>query len=723
MLQRLVRAGLLLAASLGAGPAVAQSLTISGASGPEGNTGLTDFTLTVTLSPASSQTVTVNWATANNSATTADSDYLAASATLTFPPGSTSRTLTVQGVGDTRLEGDETFFVLLSGPVNATLGNSSALVTLLNDDVTVNITGSSSQAEGNSGLTPFTFTVSLSAPYELTVTVDWNTADNTATAADGDYVPASGTLTFAPGETSKSLTVHGVGDTRLEGNESFFVRLSSAVNATLNVQTASATLLNDDVTVNISGSSSQPEGNSGLTPFTFTVSLSAPYTLTVTVDWSTADNTATSADNDYVPASGTLSFAPGETSKSLTVHGVGDLQLEGTESFFVVLSNAVNATINLAAATATLVNDDIIPGIAVGDLALAEGTGGPTPFELPVSLSAATSLTVSVAYATSDGTAAAGSDYTTTTGTLTFAPGETLKMITVSVAGDAAFEDDETFQVTLSEPVNGTLTDPIGIATILNDDELEASIDDVVQGEGDAGLSSFVFTVSLSGVAADALEIGYAVTGGSASPGIDVDRATGTLVIPAGQTSLSLAVQVMGDLDHEIDETFHVWLAVPSGVVLADGEGLGTILDDDSACSPTAPHVTDLRVELAPGGTSLQLTWSDVPGADSYDLHASAIPGEPFGSLAATAASGTPGIALPVPAVDTFYLLAAVNTACGPGPRRVCAHPLCATGSRLDSACDPCAAATCALDASCCTDGWDGACVALAGTACGLTCD
>ncbi len=221
-----------------------------------------------------------------------------------------------------------------------------------------------SMAEGNSGTTSFTFTVTLSSASTGTVTVDVATADGTATApSDYTAVPTT-TLTFAPGVTTQTVTVNVNGDTTVEPNETFFVNLSNASGATIADGQGVGTIQNDDAPPTPSLSISdvtQLEGNKGNTSFVFTVTLSSPASGTVTVHFATADGTATSAngkDKDYTSTSGTLTFSPGQTSKTITVTVKGDKTVEPDETFFVNLSNASGATIADGQGVGTIVNDD-----------------------------------------------------------------------------------------------------------------------------------------------------------------------------------------------------------------------------------------------------------------------------------------------------------------------------------------------------------------------------
>jgi DNA polymerase IIIc chi subunit len=192
---------------------------------------------------------------------------------------------------------------------------------------------------------------------------------------------------------------------------------------------------------------------------------------TVTVAYATTNGTATTADADYVAASGTLTFAPGVTTQPVNVTVNGDVKNEANETFTVNLSGPVNATVSDAQGTGTITNDDAMPSLSINDVSVTEGNSGTTTAGFTVSLSAASGQTVTVAYATADGTATtADGDYVAASGTLTFAPGVTTQPINVTVNGDTRNEANETFTVNLSGPVNAMVSDAQGTGTITNDD-------------------------------------------------------------------------------------------------------------------------------------------------------------------------------------------------------------------------------------------------------------
>lgn len=212
--------------------------------------------------------------------------------------------------------------------------------------------------EGNSGTTLLTFVVVLNRPAPGTVTVQY--ATNGTTALPGsDYQAAAGTLTFAPGETSKAVTVVVYGDTAIEPDDTLQLLLTSVAGADVYDDTGDGLILDDDAPPSLSILGvGQVEGNSGTTLFTFTVSLSRPSAVPVTVSYATADGTATAANGDYTPVSGTLTFGVGQTEQTLTVAVAGDTTVESDEEFFVRLSSPTNAVLLDNEASGDIQDDD-----------------------------------------------------------------------------------------------------------------------------------------------------------------------------------------------------------------------------------------------------------------------------------------------------------------------------------------------------------------------------
>jgi hypothetical protein len=201
----------------------------------------------------------------------------------------------------------------------------------------------------------------------------------------------------------------------------------------------------------------------------FRVKLSAPSVQSVSVDFATADGTANSI-SDYGATSGTLTFAPGVTTQTVTVSVNGDTLYEKNETFFVDLRNPTNATIAVGAGRWTIANDDPLPSLSIADAATTEGNSGTKTLWFTVSLSAASGVTTRVGFATADGTATAGSDYLARSGTLSFAAGTLSKTIGVTINRDRSPEPNEIFLLNLSSPINATISDGQATGTILNDD-------------------------------------------------------------------------------------------------------------------------------------------------------------------------------------------------------------------------------------------------------------
>jgi len=581
------------------------ALTVSDASVTEGNAGTADLTFTVTLAPASGNTVTVDYATADGTAT-AGADYTPAAGTLQFLPGETSKTVVIGVSGDTIDELDETLTLNLSNAVNSGIADGQGAGTILDDDTSAISIGNASVTEGNAGTTAMTFTVSLSTSNSRTVTVDYTTTTPGTAVAGSDYTTATGTVTFAPGEMSKPLTVTVLGDTIDENDETFTVGLSNPTNAVLgNPATGTGTIFDDDTaTLAISGAA-VTEGNSGSVNAVFTVSLSTSSSQPVTVQAATANGTATAGADYTATGPVTLTFAPGQTSQAVAVPVLGDTIDEIDETFMVNLSGASGAAIGgggQGTGTGTILDDDT-SAVSVSDATLLEGNSGNTNMVFTVSLSTANSRTVTVQFQTATGgTAAVGTDYLAVAATtVTFLAGETSKPANVPVVGDTVDENDETVFVSLTSPSNAVLGDASGVGTIQDDDTAAISINDVTVTEGNTGTKLATFTVTLSNPSSQTVTVTWQTADGTATAGSDYVAVPATvLTFNPNVTSNQVSVTINGDTTGEPNETFFVNLTSPTGgASIGDGQGLGTIQDDD----PVSISINDVTVNEGNSGT------------------------------------------------------------------------------------------------------------------------
>lgn len=297
-----------------------------------------------------------------------------------------------------------------------------------------------------------------------------NYASTGSTAVSGtDFTAASGTLSFAAGETSKTITVATLQDSNYESAEKFFVDLSGASgNATISAGHGIGTIVDDEppyppgFTV---GDAQVTEG--GVLQFLITKSGST--SITISINYATANSTA-SAGSDYTTASGTLTFLPSENGKVVTVTTIDDAVVEGNEAMELNLSGVTNgATIIDGLGIGGITDNDVPPppaGILIDDSWTTEGTA----IVFTVTRSDTTTA-VSVSYATASDTAVSPSDFTATSGTLSFAIGQGSKTITIATKQNLVAEDTETFFVNLSNATGGaTIGDAQGIGTIYDDD-------------------------------------------------------------------------------------------------------------------------------------------------------------------------------------------------------------------------------------------------------------
>jgi hypothetical protein len=216
------------------------------------------------------------------------------------------------------------------------------------------------QQEGDSGTTTFSIPVTLSPTSTSTETINYSTSNSSAIAGS-DYVSKSGTITFAPGESSKNIDITVYGDTTYEGNEDFYITLSKVSgSATITDNQATITIGNDDAPtyVTLEDDVSINEGNYGTYTKKITVTASNLNGNTIKVDYSTNDGTATTANSDYTATSGTLTFTEDSLTHTVSITINGDTTIESDETFTLNLSNPIGALINNSSTTITLINDD-----------------------------------------------------------------------------------------------------------------------------------------------------------------------------------------------------------------------------------------------------------------------------------------------------------------------------------------------------------------------------
>ena len=566
-------------------------------------------TFTIALNRFSDTAVTATYQTVDGTAA-AGIDYTAAEATVTFPPGTITATVTVPITDDTDIENDESFtlriiddarnsnLTYLAQPLSDGHGTGFGSVLIIDDDSMPEVSVAGTRANEDAGT--MTLWVSLSRGSVTAVTVDFATADGTATAGS-DYTATNGTLTIPAGATGAGVSVTILDDTDdTESDETFTLNLRNAAGATIADADATATIIEDANLPTLTMSDvSQTENIVLEVPFIgFRPRIDSQATRTITVDWqvvevpSLGDEAATiGADFLASPSSGTFTILPRPTIQRLVpvFRIVPDVIPERDERFQVILSNPRGARLGNTRVWGTIRNDDV-PIVSVADVEASESDGA-VVFTLrlhePGLDPASLRYTTMVRPSEGDRAASPGDDYTTAWGTLNIPAGDTTATITVPILGDSVDEADETFLLVLTNPDTLEFRDSTAVGTI-TDDDTGWVIDDRSVRE-DAG--SMVFRVQRDHTSTADVAVEYRFgSGGAAVGGVDcavdgVDfewpsgtSATGTVTMPAADRAAAISVRVCNDDDPEGRENLLIELTNVTG---RKTTGVGTIVDDD----------------------------------------------------------------------------------------------------------------------------------------------
>jgi hypothetical protein len=501
--------------------------------------------------------------------------------------------------------------------MNVAIATTSAAATIFDDDTATVSIDDLSRAEGDASTT-FTFTITMSKPVDAPVLMTVDTANGTATTSLGvgglDYQAINRRVeTFAPGSTSRTVSVTVNGDKTVEAMENFFLNLSGLLSSGRAVSFAKSqgvgSIGNDDSAALTIKDVRQSESN-GATTFTFTVNSTAAIDVPISLAANTTDGTARAliggvGGNDYQALNNqAITLAAGSRSQTFSVTVNGDSVVEGDENFLVNLSNlfANNRPVSLvrSQAVGTILNDDTAT-LSISDVRQVE-TNGTTTFVFTLSSTAPIDKAISATASTSDGLARAatsgigGGDYQTVIGqTVSLAAGSQAQTVSVTVNGDKVVEGDETFFVNLFNLLASGRAVSFGrsqaVGTILNDDTATLSINDVRQIETN-GATTFVFTLSSTAPIDTAISLKANTSGGTAIAaqvgvgGADYQRLVNQPInFAAGSLSQTINVQVIGDTLAEFDDTFNVGLSSlltnNRAVSLLRSQGVGTIVNDD----------------------------------------------------------------------------------------------------------------------------------------------
>ncbi|HKS27973.1 MAG TPA: Calx-beta domain-containing protein [Pyrinomonadaceae bacterium] len=538
----------------GTGPLT--SISISDASATEGNGGAaTSASFIVALSAPAAQTITVQYNTEDVTASAA-SDYAAASGTLVFAPGETTKTIAVAIKGDVLVEQDESFFLNLSGATNALVADAQGQGTILNDDTANLVISQLYGGGGNSGSTLKNDFVEIFNRGATVVDIaGWSVQYRSATSTSGNWSVTNlcgsttgGSCLLQPGQYW--LVQEAAGTSSTGGA----VDIAEDAAGSIDLAATGGKVALVSSTNNL-GSSACPVTGAGVQDF---------------VGYGSA--------NCF--EGGAAAPVPSATSADFRrLGGCQDTNQNGSDFQAATASPRNSASLRSVCAA---------PSLSISDATATEGAGSVT---FTVSLNTISTEPVTVNYQTSDSTAKAPDDYTSTSGTLVFAPGEVTKSITVNIGEDTVYEGDETFTVELSNVANATIEDRQAVGTIKdNEPQPLVAITDAAVIEPDAGgTATALFTVTLSEPSGQPVVINYSTANGTAVAGTtagagDYTAASGTITFPANSTaSQTISVTVNGDTTNEaVCETFFVNLTLASGpAAISDPQGQGQITDTD----------------------------------------------------------------------------------------------------------------------------------------------
>jgi hypothetical protein len=611
--------------------------------------------VTVARSGSVGAPTTVTFATSDGTAT-APADYTAVTdRTLTFAAGVRSVTVPIPIVNDGAAEGAETVNLTLTAVDGGlALGvQSRATLTILDDDVRNLVQFSAPTYQVNESGGSISITVQRTGDTRLPATVQFATSDGTAAAGE-DYAATSGLLSFAAGQGSRTFTVTILPDALCDGDETVNLTLSSPdAGSALGRRTAVLTIVEASACINFAADASQVLESRG--PATVTVARSGPLVGTVTVQFSSADGTAT-APADYAAVTRALTFATGVRSVNVTIPIVNDRLVEGTETVSLALTSVQGAaTLGTRAAVLLEILDDDVGGavqFGAASYTVAEAAGTAL---ITVTRTGSTAGGATVQYSTSDGTAAAGADYTAiTSGTLTFAVGESTKTFPVAIVSDATAEGVETVNLTLSSPGPNTTT-TLGVRTTavlrIVDDELSVQLGAPTYTVRESAGSASI-TVELTGVNTTPVTVTWTASPGTATAGSDygtlgsVTPPSGTLTFPRGGTptgvrTLTFPVRILQDRLIEDTETVNLVLSNAAGGAALGSRTTATLaIQDDDLGGAMQLSATTYTVAENVGAATITVTRSGSTAGDATVRYATSN-GTALGGTDFTETTGT----------------------------------------------------------------------------------
>jgi len=508
-------------------------------------------------------------------------DYLPVLTRLEFAAGEATKLVRVQPVDDEDHEQDQSFRLVLRYPLGLVVAGAPVTITLQSDDVDRGLAEVSTDSVSvweNGG--PVTITINRTGNTANSLSIQYSTVDGTGRAG-GCYQAVTGALTFAPGETTKTVQVPIINNDEWDASSPRYFTFSLS-GANLGARTSQYVwVFNEDP-------------NRGRSEFALAAAEIAENAATVNVEirriegtestllvnYATADGTAL-AGRDYDAASGSFTFSVGEVARIIPVTLRDNGRFDGNRSFVMTLTG--QALGSVTSTTVTIVNDD--PNRGLAEIAQATQDVAETAGSVSVIVQRVGGIedTLTVNYATESGTATAPRDYTQKSGAVSFAPGVTSATIDIPIAVNIFYSTGAEFTVRLSGELIGT--NAATTVRIVNDDPNrgKAQFSSATSSVGEAAGTAHI-TVSRIDAAESDLVVNYASTDGSARAGRDYTATSGILTFAAGETSRTIDVPILNNTTADGSRTFT--LALTGDFLGTPTTATVTITNDDQAPPP-----------------------------------------------------------------------------------------------------------------------------------------
>jgi hypothetical protein len=553
--------------------------------------GVATVNLTVQLSAASTQDVTVPFTVSTSGTAATPADFTVSASPLVIPAGQLSRSITLTVVDDALDEANETVIVNLGTPTNATQGANTVHTLTIQDNDDAAAPNVSFTTIGQSNLesvTTVTVTAQLSGMSGQTVTVPFTVGAGTATSP-ADYTISASPITIAPGQLTGTATITVVDDTTDEPNETVIVNMGTPTNGSQGALTTHTVTIEDNDAAaalpTVSWSAATQTNLEGVTAVTVTAQLSAALPGQSVVNPFTVTGTAENP-GDFTVSTSPLTIPAGQTSGTVTITVVNDAVDEPNETVIVTMGAPTNATAGATTVhTVTISNDDAAPG---GPPTVSWSAASQTSAEsvatvtVTAQLSGATNQPVTVPFLVGAGTATNPGDYTISASPLTIPAGQTTASLTITVVNDTTDEPNETVVVNMGLPVNATQGATTSHTVTITDDEAGPSVAFTAGSQTVAESGGTVtVTAQLSAATFQSVTVPFTVTG-TATGSTDYVISNSPLTIAAGGTTASVTLTVMEDGTDEPDETVIVTMGVPTNATAgATAMHTVTITDND----------------------------------------------------------------------------------------------------------------------------------------------